>query len=76
MWQFVADIYSNVIQHLINRRMRRCFLLVANHFNHIATSRHAQLWEEVADKLYVAIVYPIENHGVHIVDNHVSFYHI
>ena len=51
------------------------FFLLANHLNHIAASSHAQLGKEVTNQLNIGIIDTIENHGVNVIDNYVSFYH-
>ena len=53
----------------------RGFLLVAYHLDDVATSRHTQFRKEIAYQLNVAIIHPVENHRVNIVDDYNAFIH-
>ena len=50
-------------------------VIVTNDGDDTAACCHAQFREQVADKLYITIVYPVEGHGIYIVNDNVPFNH-
>jgi hypothetical protein len=49
--------------------------IIAQDGNDAASRCHAQLREQIADKLYVTVIHPVEGHGIHVVNDNVPFNH-
>ena len=50
--------------------------LLADNLNHRAPGSHAKFREEIANEVDIAIVHPVENHGIDSVYYYNAFYHV